>query len=126
MTNTVLVAGASGLVGAAAVEKFLDDGWEGIAVSRRRPEVDSARDFRHVPIDLRDAEATRAAVAPFADVTHVVYTAVFEKPGLVPGWSERDQMETNLDMLRNLMDPLTEVARGLQHVSLLQGTKAYG
>jgi nucleoside-diphosphate-sugar epimerase len=29
-------------------------------------------------------------------------------------------------MLRNLMDPLTQAAKGLRHVSLLQGTKAYG
>ena len=28
MANTVLIAGASGLVGAAAVDKFLDDGWD--------------------------------------------------------------------------------------------------
>ena len=125
MTNTVLVAGASGLVGAAAVDKFLTDGWDVIAVSRRRPEVDSDRSFRHLSIDLRDAAASRAAVAPLSDVTHVVYTAVHELPGLVPGWSERDQMETNLAMLQNLMNPLTEVAT-LQHVSLLQGTKAYG
>ena len=125
MTNTVLVAGASGLVGAAAVDKFLADGWDVIAVSRRRPEVDSDRPFRHLSIDLRDAAASRAAVAPLSDVTHVVYTAVYELPGLVPGWSERDQMDTNLAMLQNLMNPLTEVAT-LQHVSLLQGTKAYG
>ena len=59
-------------------------------------------------------------------MTHVVYTAVFELPGLVPGWSERVQMDTNLEMLRNLMDPLAAAATGLQHVSLLQGTKAYG
>jgi nucleoside-diphosphate-sugar epimerase len=29
-------------------------------------------------------------------------------------------------MLRNLMDPLDKSSRGLRHVSLLQGTKAYG
>jgi nucleoside-diphosphate-sugar epimerase len=28
MPDTVLVAGASGLVGAAVVDRFLDDGWE--------------------------------------------------------------------------------------------------
>jgi nucleoside-diphosphate-sugar epimerase len=50
---------------------------------------------------------------------------VFEKPGLIPGWSERDQMETNLAMLSNALDPLA-AAPGLAHVSLLQGTKAYG
>jgi nucleoside-diphosphate-sugar epimerase len=59
-------------------------------------------------------------------VTHVVYAAVFEKPGLVQGWFERDQMETNLVMLRNLVDPVRRSATGLRHVSLLQGTKAYG
>src|SRR5262245_20803923 len=118
MTNTVLIAGASGLVGTAAVEKFLNDGWEVIALSRRRPEVGSDRPFRHVPVDLRDAAATRDLARQAGDVTHVVYTAVYEKPGLVPGWSERDQMETNRDMLRNLMEPLGEAARGLQHVSL--------
>ena len=62
----------------------------------------------------------------FAGVTHVVYTAVYELPGLVSGWRERDQMDTNLAMLRNLFDPLVEVAGGLRHVSLMQGTKAYG
>ena len=126
MTNTVLVAGASGLVGAAAVEKFLTDGWDVIAVSRRPPEIDAVGEVRHLPIDLRDPDASRAAVEPLTDVTHVVYTAVYEKPGLVQGWFEQDQMETNLAMLRNLMDPLSKVARGLRHLSLLQGTKAYG
>src|SRR5262249_37075592 len=118
MPNTVLVAGASGLVGAAAVEKFLADGWNVIAVSRRKPEIDSTGEFRHVPIDLRDAESTRSAAEQCGDVTHVVYTAVYEKPGLVPGWTERDQMDTNLAMLKNLMEPLANVASGLQHVSL--------
>ncbi len=126
MTGTVLVAGASGLVGAAAVEKFLADGWEVIAVSRRSPEIDSVRPFRHLPVDLQDADASRRAFSQLPQVTHVVYTAVFEKPGLIPGWSERDQMETNLAMLRNLMEPLSETATRLSHVSLLQGTKAYG
>ena len=125
MTNTVLVAGASGLVGAAAVDKFLADGWDVIAVSRRRPEVDSDRPFHHLAIDLRDANASRAAVASLGGVTHVVYTAVHELPGLIAGWRDREQMATNLTMLKNLLDPLTDVA-ALRHVSLLQGTKAYG
>ncbi len=125
MARTVLIAGASGLVGTAAVESFLDDGWDVIALSRRRPEVDSTRPFRHESIDLRDADATRAAVVSLGAVSHVVYTAVHELPGLVPGWSERVQMETNLVMLQHLLDPLSATGT-LEHVSLLQGTKAYG
>ncbi len=125
MTGTVLIAGASGLVGAAAVEKFLDDGWDVIAVSRRRPEIDGDKPFRHLPVDLQDTAASRAAFSALPEVSHVVYTAVYEKPGLMAGWTERDQMETNLAMLRNLMEPLAASA-DLTHVSLLQGTKAYG
>ena len=126
MKGTVLIAGASGLVGAAAVEAFLEADYDVIAVSRRRPEIDSKKPFTHRALDLRDASACAAAASDFAAVTHVVYTAVFELPGLVPGWSEKVQMETNRAMLANLMDPLAEAARGLQHLSLLQGTKAYG
>ena len=35
-------------------------------------------------------------------------------------------MDTNLQMLQNLLEPLLASAKGLKHVSLLQGTKAYG
>jgi nucleoside-diphosphate-sugar epimerase len=127
MDKTVLVLGASGVVGQAAVQRFLDDGgWSVISVSRRPPEVESPRPFRHLSVDLRDEVACREAFGALAEVTHVVYAALFEKPGLVPGWSERDQMETNLAMLRNVLEPLAAAANGPRHVSLLQGTKAYG
>jgi nucleoside-diphosphate-sugar epimerase len=125
VTNTVLIAGASGLVGAACVDRFLADGWNVIAASRRRPEVFSDESFGHRAIDLRDETATRESVQDLTGVTHVVYAAVYEKPGLIAGWTEQDQMETNLAMLRNLIEPLADVAR-LEHVTLLQGTKAYG
>ncbi|MHA6620891.1 SDR family oxidoreductase [Pseudonocardia sp. DLS-67] len=125
MPGPALVAGASGLVGVAAVDAFLDAGWDVVALSRRRPEVASTGPFRHLALDLRDPAACRAAAPELSGVTHVVYTALYEKPGLIAGWREQDQMDTNLAMLRNLLDPLTEVAP-LQHVTLLQGTKAYG
>ncbi|MGQ0698153.1 MAG: SDR family oxidoreductase [Panacagrimonas sp.] len=126
MANKVLVAGASGVVGAAAVEEFLAQGWEVVALSRRKPEIQSPKSFRHLAVDLRDAAASRSALSALGDVTHVVYAALFEKPGLIAGWSERDQMETNLAMLRNFTAPLLAASKGLQHFSLLQGTKAYG
>ena len=126
MPNKVLIAGASGVVGAAAVEAFLAlDDWEVVAVSRRLPEIRHPRAFEFLSLDLQDAASTRAAIRGLPDVTHVVYAALFEKPGLIAGWQERDQMQTNLAMLRNLMEPLMEVAK-LRHFSLLQGTKAYG
>ena len=37
MTKKVLIAGASGVVGMAAVEAFLRGGWQVVALSRRAP-----------------------------------------------------------------------------------------
>jgi len=125
MPGTVVIAGASGLVGSAAAIEFADAGWNVVALSRRRPELLDGRAYRHLALDLTDADACRAAAAQLTDVTHVVYTAVYELPGLVQGWRDPRQIETNGRMLVNLLDPLRRRAK-LQHVSILQGTKAYG
>ncbi len=125
--NKVLIVGASGVIGAAAVDHFASlPGWKVTGLSRRRPDVEPGTVFEHVSVDLNDAAACAAAAAGFADVTHVIYAALYEKPGLVAGWYEQDQMQTNLAMMRNLMAPLLAAAKGLRHVSVLQGTKAYG
>jgi nucleoside-diphosphate-sugar epimerase len=121
----VLVVGASGLVGEASIEAFLDDGWSVVAVSRRRPDLASGRRFAHLSLDLTDAGATGAAIGGLSGVTHLVYAAAFEKPGLVAGWTDPEQMATNRAMLANVLHPLLQ-SGGLQHVSLMQGTKAYG
>ncbi len=121
----VLVAGSSGLVGHAAVRHFaqLPD-CEVVAVSRRTPEAVSGARF--ISLDLLDKRRCAEVFSAMADVTDLVYAAVNEKPGLLDGWLDREQMQTNLAMLRNLFEPLEAVAKGLRHVSLLQGTKAYG
>ncbi|MCB5174633.1 MULTISPECIES: SDR family oxidoreductase [Microvirga] len=125
--KTVLIAGATGVIGHAAVEHFTGlDGWTTLALSRRRPDIAPDRPYRHVSVDLRDAEACREMVRSLPEITHLVYAALYEKPGLVEGWRDPEQMAINLAMLRNLLDPLAEKSGGLRHVSLLQGTKAYG
>jgi nucleoside-diphosphate-sugar epimerase len=121
----VLVVGASGLVGTAAARAFADAGWQVVAASRREPELLEDLPTRHLSLDLQDVAACRAAVGELGEVTHVVYAAVHELPGLMPGWSDPVQIETNGRMLENLMEPLAEAA-DLEHVTLLQGTKAYG
>ena len=125
--KTVLIVGASGVIGAAAVEHFSRLGdWRVIGASRRPADVEPGTDYEHVALDLTDEAACAKAAAGFGGVTHVIYAALFEKPGLVAGWYEQDQMQTNLSMMRNLMSPLMAAAKGLRHVSVLQGTKAYG
>lgn len=122
---TVAIFGASGLVGAAAVDAFLAAGERVVAVSRRAPELLGGGEPDHLPLDLLDRDGVREAIGGRRDITHVVYAAVHEQPDLVRGWRDRAQMETNLRMIRSALEPL--IAAGvLEHVSLLQGTKAYG
>jgi len=121
----ILIAGASGLVGYAAVRHFAQlPEWDVVAVSRRIPEPAGRAQF--ISVDLTDSRQCAEVFGRMTDVTHLAYAAVFEKPNLIQGWRDRDQMETNLTMLRNLFEPLETAAEDLQHVSLLQGTKAYG
>jgi nucleoside-diphosphate-sugar epimerase len=121
----VLIAGASGLIGEAAMRAFAaSPEWEVVGVSRRQPaDIGSAT---WVSLDLTDAAACEETLAPLTDVTHVVYAALQEAPGLYEGWLDPTLMQRNGDMLKNFFEPISKVATGLRHVSLLHGTKAYG
>jgi nucleoside-diphosphate-sugar epimerase len=124
--NKILIVGASGLVGFEAVRHFQNlPAWDVVAVSRRKP--DGLTSAVHVSVDLTDAAKCAEVFGAMNNVTHVAYAAVHEMPGdLVQGWQAREQMQTNLAMIRNLFDPLEKAAKGLRHITLLQGTKAYG
>ena len=121
----VVVAGATGLVGNAALRHFGSvRGCEVVALSRRRPrELHGAR---HVPVDLTVSAQCTQAATELQGATHLVYAALYEAPSLVDGWRDQHQIDTNDRMLRNLMAALEPAAPALRHVALLQGTKAYG
>lgn len=61
-----------------------------------------------------------------ADVTCVLFAALFELPELVSGWRDPRQMNVNLLLLRNLLDALGPRHTHLRHITLMQGAKAYG
>ena len=123
----VVVFGATGVVGRAAVEHFAaTDACDVVAVSRRPLELPGVE---HVSVDLADeAAAARAIASPaFRGTTHVVYAALQESPDLVRGWQDEALMARNLDLFAHALGPLA-AAEGatVRHVSLLQGAKAYG
>ena len=111
--KSILIVGASGVVGRAAIEHFAAlPEWQVTGLSRRIPDTIGAADL--VSLDLMDKKACEERLAQLDHVTHVVYAALYEKPGLVAGWREDDQMQTNLTMLRNLYEPLSRAAIGLE------------
>jgi nucleoside-diphosphate-sugar epimerase len=123
--HRILIAGAGGVVGAAAVEHFSAlPHWRVTGLSRRPLRLPDG--VGHLRVDLTDAAACREAGRELADTTHLFYAALYEKPDLIAGWRDPEQMAVNEAMLRNLLDALQAAAPGLRHVTILQGTKAYG
>lgn len=119
----VLIIGALGVVGRAAMERFAGrSNLRTVGLARRAP--DFAPQASWVSCDLQDAEATRRALAPHLDTSHLVYAALNEKPDLVHGWRDPDNVAVNTQMLRNTLAALQGAP--LRHVTLMQGTKAYG
>lgn len=123
----ILIVGASGLVGTAALKLFAaDPSWEVVAVSRRAPFVPLGR-AQHISVDLLNADECRQVFGALPDVTHIAYTAVNEQQGnMVAGWQDPIQAGKNMAMLRNVFDPIIENATGFRHISLIHGMKAYG
>lgn len=122
----VLVLGATGLVGLAAVRHFAGrPGCRVTAVSRTRSPLLPAG-IDHLCLDLDDIVASAAVFGAMQSVTHVVYAAVQEQADLVAGWIDAEHVARNGRMLANVLVPLTRVATGLRHVTALQGPKAYG
>lgn len=124
--QTALIVGATGVVGQACLRHFASlPGWSAIGVARRP--ITPPPGAQALQLDLEDSAACAAALAGRDDITHVVYAAVYEKPGgLVGGWRDEEQMRTNLAMLRNVIEPLDRPGGPLRHVTIMQGGKAYG
>ncbi|ANT60994.1 NAD-dependent dehydratase [Salipiger sp. CCB-MM3] len=114
-----LVAGGLGVIGRNLVTHLADElGWQVTAISRRTPDFDTAA--RYVSTDLRDAEASRAALAEAGPFTHVFYAAYQEHD------DPAEQVSANLEMLRNCVSAAAEVSPELQRVLLFEGAKYYG
>ena len=117
--KVALVVGANGVIGGNLIKHLLTlDDWDIVGLSRRGG-VDAGR-LRYVAVDLLDRAATRDALAGLAHVTHIFYAAYQDRPS----WAEL--VAPNLAMLVNVVDAIEPVARGLRHVSLMQGYKVYG
>ncbi|HEY3852391.1 MAG TPA: NAD-dependent epimerase/dehydratase family protein [Steroidobacteraceae bacterium] len=126
MDKHVLIAGASGFVGSAAVNRFIGDGCKVMGLSRRPP-VNPVQGATYRSVNLLDRDDSRRALSDLGETTHLIYAAVNETPGdLVASWTDPHHAARNASMLENLLDALLPVACNLQRILLVHGTKAYG
>ena len=117
--KTVLIAGAHGLIGRTMIAQ-LDSDPEIDAIGLGRREMPVGERARTVSVDLTVSADCRAKLGALSAVTHIVFAA------WTPRATRAAEVAPNLAMLRNLMEAVAPVATGLNHVTLLQGGKAYG
>ena len=118
MKKSVIVAGAVGVIGRGVLAHFEDQDVELVALSRRKPDFPTRA--QHLPVDLTDRASCEKWLAQVPGATHLVFAAYQEQP------TPAELVEVNLLMLKNLVEVLEAKAPDLQHVTLMQGGKAYG
>jgi nucleoside-diphosphate-sugar epimerase len=121
--NVAIVAGAVGIVGKYVILELSaksEEEWSIIALSRRPLNFHSRA--KHLAVDLLSAEDVERHLKEqgYTNVTHIFFAAYQEKP------TQKELVGPNLTMLKNLVEAVEKVSRGLKHVSLIAGTKWYG
>ncbi len=114
--KTVLIIGASGIIGRAHIRNLA--GREGVRIiaASRTPEANLPDNAVAYPVDLA---AGVFDPAPLRDVTHAVYCAYVNAHGF-----EADRVP-NVALMNGALD-LCEACPNLTHITLMQGNKAYG
>jgi nucleoside-diphosphate-sugar epimerase len=114
-----LIAGATGVVGRNLLRHLLRTGeWEIVALSRRTPDIEGA--YAHIGVDLMNAAECKAKLGHLNDVTHIFFAALAANRELAQAAID------NLALLRNVVEAVEPVARGLEHIHAMHGTKWYG
>ncbi len=121
--KTAVVVGALGVIGRYIVDCLSSlPEWEVVGLSRRKG-ADRDR-VRYIPVDLLDTEDTGRKLAGLGNATHLFYCA-FQATGTRAADYARG-IQVNRDMLVNSVSAVERVAKGLQRVVLVTGTKYYG
>jgi nucleoside-diphosphate-sugar epimerase len=120
MPNTALVAGATGAVAKRLIDVLLAEGWRVIGMSRRPPAAPAPAGLSHLGADLLDRQQCARALGETQGITHLFYAA---RAKFAEGGAE--DVDSNVAMLRNVLDAADAAAPGLGHVHLVEGQKWY-
>ena len=114
MSQTALIAGASGIIGGATAALLIEQGWSVHGLARRSVQIDGVRP---VEADLQDAASTTSALAGIDP--DAVFIATWLRQD-----SEAQNIRVNAAMVRNLLDGL-RASGSTRHVALVTGLKHY-
>jgi uncharacterized protein YbjT (DUF2867 family) len=77
--NKAVIVGALGVIGRYIAERLIEESdWQVVGLSRRK--ASDGQRYRHIAVDLLDAEDTKHKLAGLTDVTHIFYAAFRLRP----------------------------------------------
>ena len=122
--SKILVVGASGVVGSAFLRNIGSRGdVQAIGLSRR-PLASPHRHLKNLKYDLMDPQLggseKKKLESDLHDVTHALYAAYIDHQ------SEEEILRLNTSLFLNTTKLITKLCPQLQHITLMQGMKAYG
>lgn len=115
--NHILIAGARGVVGRAALAAFQTAGWRVSTLGRSAAAPGAAA---HLPADLLAPASLAAHGDTLKQVTHLFYAA------LKPHADAAIEADENALMLENLVAATRRAGARLQRLIFIQGGKVYG
>jgi nucleoside-diphosphate-sugar epimerase len=119
--HKALIAGATGMVGRRLAEYLAATGdWEVVGLARRPP-AEARQGIRYVAVDLTDPKACKDKIGAVPGVTHILYAARYDHDSRQP-----EPIDTNTQMLQNVVEAVEAGGDSLQHIHVVQGTKYYG
>lgn len=113
--NIALVVGVSGITGSSLAKQLISEDWTTYGLARN-PDID-LNGLIPLTADLLDKNSITTALKDVAP-THVFFTTWTRKD------TERENIEVNAAMVRNLLDALSP-KKSVRHVALVTGLKHY-
>lgn len=117
--NTALVTGGNGITGRNLVQHLEATGqWEVIVTSHSPLSYNTSATF--IQADLLQPGSLLPHAAALQHVTHIFFGSYIEQP------TPAAQVSINTALLQNLVSSMETLAPELQHITFIQGGKAYG
>ena len=111
------VVGA-GIIGRSVIQALeASTNWDVVGLARRGPDFETRAEF--ISVDLLDREGAARKLAGLTEVTHYFFCGL-------SGGVEAENVDGNLRLLQNSLDPIARNSAGLERVVLTQGGKYYG
>jgi nucleoside-diphosphate-sugar epimerase len=117
--KTALITGGNGIIGRNMVHYLESTGNWNILVTSQSP-LGYQGKFEYLQMDLTQAAAVETNQDKLNQATHIFFGAYVEKQTLA------EHTTVNTQLLQNLVSDMEKISSVLEHITLIQGGKAYG